>query len=91
MEALFRYWITLVGKYDQLMKLQELKMLMMLVFNDEEREEITPGHHPCTEMYEALSQDSDIEINQKQKNRVDASSFFAMTGISSYSDVRKIL
>ena len=44
-----------------------------------------------TEMYGALFQDSDIKINQKPKNRVDVSSFFAMTGLSSSSDVRKML
>ena len=44
-----------------------------------------------TEMYAALSQDSDIKITQKPKNRVDVSFFFAMTGLPSSSDVRKIL
>ena len=44
-----------------------------------------------TEMYGALFQDSDIKINQKPKNRVDVSSFFAMTGLSSSSDFRKML
>ena len=44
-----------------------------------------------TEMYAALSQDSDIKITQKPENRVDVSFFFAMTGLPSSSDVRKIL